>query len=42
MIRKNKAVVCFSGGADSIVALYLAMNEAEEVHALSCDYGQRH
>ncbi|MEA3421822.1 MAG: 7-cyano-7-deazaguanine synthase QueC [Acidobacteriota bacterium] len=42
MIRKNRAVVCFSGGVDSTTVLHLASNEAEVVHALSIDYGQRH
>jgi len=42
MLRKNKAVVCFSGGADSTTVLYLALQEAEVVHALSVNYGQRH
>ena len=41
-IRKNKAVVALSGGADSATILYLAMQQCEEVHAISIDYGQRH
>lgn len=38
----DKAIVLLSGGLDSAVALYLAKNEAKEVHAISFDYGQRH
>ncbi len=41
-MRKSKAVVCFSGGADSTTVLYLALQECDEVHAFSVDYGQRH
>ncbi|MCU4175142.1 7-cyano-7-deazaguanine synthase QueC [Carboxylicivirga sp. N1Y90] len=38
----DKAIVLLSGGLDSAVALYLAKQEAKEVHAISFDYGQRH
>ena len=40
--RKNKAVVTLSGGADSATILYLALQQCEEVHAVSVNYGQRH
>lgn len=36
------AVVSFSGGLDSTVALALAVDSYDEVVALSADYGQRH
>lgn len=40
----TKAVVVFSGGQDSTTCLFWAMREfgAENVHALSIRYGQRH
>ncbi len=38
----DKAIVLLSGGLDSAVALYVAMNEGYEVHAISFNYGQRH
>jgi len=41
-MRKNKAVVTLSGGADSTTILYMAMQQCDEVHAISIDYGQRH
>lgn len=41
-MRRSKAVVSLSGGADSATLLYLAVAECQEVHALSVDYGQRH
>lgn len=40
--RKNRGVVALSGGADSATILYLAMQQCDEVHAISIDYGQRH
>lgn len=40
--RKSKAVVTLSGGADSATILYLAIQQCEEVHAISINYGQRH
>lgn len=36
------AVVSFSGGLDSTVALAVAVDSYDEVVALSADYGQRH
>ena len=42
-MRRSKAVVALSGGADSATLLYLALAETGgEVHAVSIDYGQRH
>ena len=38
----KKAVVLLSGGADSTTALYLALKENDEVHAIGFNYGQRH
>ena len=40
--RKSKAVVALSGGADSATILYLAIQQCDEVHAISINYGQRH
>lgn len=41
-MRKSKAVITLSGGADSATILYLAMQQCDEVHAISINYGQRH
>ncbi|KQA19797.1 7-cyano-7-deazaguanine synthase QueC [Vibrio metoecus] len=38
----NKAVVVFSGGQDSTTCLVQALQEFNEVHAITFDYGQRH
>lgn len=38
----KKAVVLFSGGLDSLTALYLAKAQGFEVYAISFDYGQKH
>ncbi|MBU2898844.1 7-cyano-7-deazaguanine synthase QueC [Vibrio hepatarius] len=38
----KKAVVVFSGGQDSTTCLVQALNEFDEVHAITFDYGQRH
>ena len=37
-----RAIVLLSGGLDSATCLLIAKREAEEVFALSFDYGQRH
>jgi 7-cyano-7-deazaguanine synthase len=37
-----RAIVLLSGGLDSATCLLIAREEAEEVFALSFDYGQRH
>lgn len=39
---RNKAVVLLSGGLDSAVTLFFAVNEGHECHCLTFDYGQRH
>ncbi|MCE9678545.1 7-cyano-7-deazaguanine synthase QueC [Shewanella sp. AS1] len=38
----NIAVVVFSGGQDSTTCLIQAINQFDEVHAITFDYGQRH
>lgn len=37
-----RSVVLFSGGIDSTTALYWALNQRQDVTALTFDYGQRH
>lgn len=39
---KRKAVVVFSGGQDSTTCLLYAVQQFDEVHAITFDYGQRH
>jgi len=38
----GRGVVLFSGGIDSTTALYWALNQYQDVSALTIDYGQRH
>ena len=38
----NKAVVVFSGGQASTTCLFWAMEQFDEVIAVTFDYGQRH
>lgn len=42
MKRNRKAVVLLSGGLDSAVTLYYALNKGFICHGLIFDYGQRH
>ena len=39
---KRKAVVVFSGGQDSTTCQLYAVQQYDEVHAITFDYGQRH
>lgn len=41
-MKRNKALVVFSGGQDSTTCLYWAKKHFTEVSALSFSYGQRH
>src|SRR4029453_2296937 len=38
----SAGLVLFSGGIDSCTTLAIALQERDEVYALSFDYGQRH
>jgi len=42
MSAASRAIVLLSGGLDSATCLLIARGEAQEVFALSFDYGQRH
>lgn len=41
-MKKTKVVVILSGGMDSVTALYWAMENYEQVEALSFNYGSKH
>jgi 7-cyano-7-deazaguanine synthase len=41
-VENETAVVLFSGGMDSTVALFWARERFKDVHCLSYEYGQRH
>ena len=41
-IRSRRATVLFSGGLDSTVALWWALNHYRDVDTLTIDYGQQH
>ncbi len=38
----KKAILVFSGGQDSTTCLFKALNDYDEVHCITFDYGQRH
>lgn len=41
-LKKEKAIVVFSGGQDSTTCLFWALQQFAQVEALTFDYGQRH
>lgn len=41
-MKKRKSIVVFSGGQDSTTCLIKALNEYDEVHCITFNYGQKH